>query len=77
MAGLAVTESPDDGRHEADEPCPARWWFPDEDGDGYTNLEEYLNNTDPQISNAPSAPVIRSPLDGEETTLSHANTPTP
>ncbi len=36
----------------------------DYDGDGRSNLDEYFNNTDPYTSNAPSAPVVKSPEDG-------------
>jgi hypothetical protein len=39
----------------------------DFDGDGRTNLDEYYNNTDPWLSNAPSAPVVKEPLDGAST----------
>ena len=36
----------------------------DEDSDGWTNLQEYINSTDPTLSNIPSVPVIKSPADG-------------
>ncbi len=36
----------------------------DLDADGRDNLGEYLNGTDPTVSNAPTAPVIAAPLDG-------------
>lgn len=38
----------------------------DPDGDGQTNLEEYQNGTDPNTSDAPSIPVLLSPIDGVE-----------
>jgi hypothetical protein len=38
----------------------------DFDGDGVTDLEEYLNDTDPTTTNAPAAPVILAPEDGAE-----------
>ena len=41
----------------------------DLDGDGYTNLEEYLKGTDPGESNAPSIPEIFSPEDKAEVTV--------
>lgn len=34
----------------------------DFDGDGISDLDEYLNGTDPTESNAPSIPQIYSPL---------------
>jgi hypothetical protein len=40
----------------------------DFDGDGISDLDEYLNNTDPASSNAPSIPNIVSPQDASEVT---------
>lgn len=40
----------------------------DFDGDGISDLDEYLNNTDPASSNAPSIPAIVSPQDTSEVT---------
>ncbi len=36
----------------------------DPDGDGITNLEEFLNGTDPMVSNGPGAPGLDSPVGG-------------
>ncbi len=38
----------------------------DPDGDGISNLEEFLNGTDPMVSNGPGAPGLESPADGDE-----------
>jgi len=38
----------------------------DSDGDGYTDLQEYLNGTDPNVASGPDAPVIVSPLFGTD-----------
>ena len=39
----------------------------DFDGDGITDMDEYLNGTDPNQGNeAPSVPIILSPVDGSE-----------
>jgi hypothetical protein len=40
----------------------------DFDGDGISDLDEYLNGTDPASSNAPSIPDIVSPQDASEVT---------
>ena len=41
----------------------------DFDGDGISDLDEYLNGTDPASSNAPTAPQIFSPEDRAEVTV--------
>ena len=41
----------------------------DFDGDGISDLDEYLNGTDPASSNAPTAPQIFSPEDMAEVTV--------
>ena len=42
----------------------------DFDGDGISDLDEFLNGTDPTVGNGPSTPVIESPLfDAEITSL--------
>ena len=41
----------------------------DYDNDGIPDLEEYLNGDDPIASNAPAAPRILSPVNGDETLL--------
>ena len=41
----------------------------DADNDGISNLDEYLNGTDPAASNAPGIPNIVAPPDGSETPL--------
>ncbi|MDF1589871.1 MAG: PKD domain-containing protein [Desulfobacterales bacterium] len=41
----------------------------DADGDGISDLDEYLNGTDPASSNAPGIPNILAPPDGSETPL--------
>jgi len=38
----------------------------DPDADGMTNLDEYLNGTDPWTFDGPGAPVLLSPVAGEE-----------
>ncbi len=38
----------------------------DSDGDGVTNVEEFLSGTDPQVFDGPETPVIVSPMDDEE-----------
>ncbi len=38
----------------------------DYDGDGISDLDEYLNGTDPVLCNAPSVPKILAPSDGRE-----------
>jgi hypothetical protein len=38
----------------------------DFDGDGVTELEEYLGDTDPTTTNAPATPVILAPANGAE-----------
>ena len=40
----------------------------DYDGDGVTDLDEYLNGKDPTVKNVPTIPRIASPGDREETT---------
>ncbi len=41
----------------------------DFDGDGISDLDEYLNGTDPALSNAPTIPAIFSPADQSEVTV--------
>ncbi|WP_319574437.1 fibronectin type III domain-containing protein [uncultured Desulfobacter sp.] len=41
----------------------------DFDGDGISDLDEYLNGTDPDVSSAPSVPQILSPADQAEVTV--------
>lgn len=67
----AATDSDCDGLPDAWEMA----WFGtldrdgtgDADGDGVSDRQEYLNDTNPVASNAPTVPVIDSPLDGTET----------
>ena len=40
----------------------------DYDGDGISDLDEYLNGTDPLFCNAPSVPKVLAPADRSETT---------
>ena len=54
----------------------------DFDNDGISNLDEFLNNTDPNSNRAPAIPAIVAPLDGEEVSelvpvLTVANSPDP
>ncbi len=41
----------------------------DYDGDGISDLDEFLNETDPAASNAPTIPVIFAPTDGAEVSV--------
>ena len=38
----------------------------DADTDGLSNLDEYLNGTEPTVDDRPSSPLVKWPLDGPE-----------